>query len=71
MTSAWWPVFIDSRSRTRMAFRLSEGSAGTSSGKIETTVSSRLSFPSAIASPIPVEVKLLESENSTWGSSRR
>ncbi len=60
-----------SRSRTRIAFRFSLGSAGASSGKNESTVSSRLSFPSAIARPTAVEVKLLLSEKSTCGSSRR
>ena len=62
---------MDSRSRTRIAFRFSLGSAGASSGKKERTVSSRLSFPSAIARPMPVDVKLLLSEKSTCGSSRR
>src|SRR5256886_3023448 len=40
-----------SRSRTRIARRLADGSAGTSSGKNFITWSSRLSFPSAIARP--------------------
>ena len=71
ITSAWWPVDIASRSRTRIAFRFSLGSAGASSGKKESTVSSRLSLPSAIARPTPVDVKLLLSEKSTCGSSRR
>ena len=46
--SVWWPVDMRSRSRTRIAFRLAEGSAGASSGKNFSTSSSRLSFPSAI-----------------------
>src|SRR5262249_42656962 len=55
----WWPVDMHNRSRTRIARRLAEGSAGASSGKNFTTSSSTLSFPSAIASPTAVEVKLL------------
>ena len=68
IASACWPVDIVSRSRTRIAFRLSLGSAGASSGNAASTVSSRLSLPSAIARPTAVDVKLLLSEKSTCGS---
>ena len=51
----------------RMALRLVLGSAGASSGKNFSTSSSRLSFPSAMARPTAVEVKLLLSEYSEWG----
>jgi hypothetical protein len=64
--SSWWPADMRSRSRTRIAFRLSTGSAGASSGKKSSTGSSRLSLPSAIARPTAVEVKLLLSEYSSW-----
>jgi hypothetical protein len=56
------------RSRTRIAFCGSVGSGGASSGKAASTESSRVSFFSATARPTAVEVKLLLSENSTWGS---
>ena len=45
--------------------------AGASPGKKESTGSSRLSRPSAMARPMPVEAKLLEREKRTCGSSRR
>ena len=60
--SVWCPVTIRSRSRTRIARRFAEGCAGASSGKNFSTGSSMLSFPSAAASPMAVEVKLLLSE---------
>src|SRR5262245_18222244 len=60
--SDWCPVDMHKRSRIRIARRLAEGSAGASSGKNFSTSSSTLSFPSAIASPTAVEVKLLLSE---------
>src|SRR4026208_1888546 len=60
--SIWLPVFIRSRSRTRIARRLTDGSAGASSGKNLSTGSSRFSFPSATAKPTAVEVKLLLKE---------
>ena len=60
--SVWCPVFIRSRSRTRIARRFADGSAGASSGKNFSTSSSTLSFPSATASPTAVDVKLLLSE---------
>ncbi len=60
--SSWWPVDMLKRSRTRMAFSASLGVAGASSGNIVSTGSSRPSFPSAIASPTAVEVKLFVSE---------
>ena len=53
------PVDMVSRSFTRMAARFSLTSAGRSSGKKETTLSSTLSFLSATANPTAVEVKLL------------
>src|SRR5262245_22375231 len=59
--SAWCPVDIRRRSLTRMDLRLLLGSAGTSS--------SRLSFPSAMARPTAVEVKLLLSEKREWRAS--
>src|SRR5688572_23244673 len=62
MSSACWPVFIRSKSRTRIALRLSPGFAGVSSGKNFNTGSSRLSLPSAMAKPTAVDVKLLLSE---------
>src|SRR5689334_21554244 len=58
-----------SRSRTVIALRLSEGSAGASFGKNFSTGSSRLNFPSAIASPTAVALKLLLSDISTCGLS--
>jgi len=67
-SSACWPVFIRSRSRSRIALRLSLTVAGASSGKAATTLSSSVSLPSAIASPTAVEVKLLLSEYMTCGS---
>ena len=63
------PVDMRSRSLTRIALRLLLGSAGASSGKNLSTSSSRLSFPSAMASPTAVEVKLLLSEYSECGAS--
>ena len=60
--SAWCPVDMRSRSRTRIAFRFAPGAAGASLGKSFKTLSSRLSFPSASASPTAVAVKLLLSE---------
>ena len=67
--STSWPQVMVSRSRTFIALRLSEGSAGASSGKNFSTGSSRLSFPSAIARPTAVALKLLLSECSTCGLS--
>src|SRR5262245_4805194 len=67
--SVCWPVFMRSRSRTRIALRLALGSAGASSGKNFSTSSSRLSLPSAMARPTAVEVKLLLSEYSECGAS--
>jgi hypothetical protein len=61
-------VDIASRSRTRIAFRFALGSAGASSGKYGSTGSSIVSRPSATASPMPVDVKLLLREKSMWGS---
>jgi hypothetical protein len=58
-----------SRSLTRIAFRLLLGSGGASSGKNFSTSSSRLSFPSEMASPTAVDVKLLLSEYKEWGAS--
>ena len=58
-----------SRSLTRIALRFVLGSAGASSGKNFSTSSSRLSFPSAMASPTAVDVKLLLSEYSECGDS--
>src|SRR5216684_4099764 len=58
-----------SRSLTRIALRLLLGSAGASSGKNFSTSSSRLSFPSEMAIPTAVDVKLLLSEYSEWGDS--
>jgi hypothetical protein len=69
MSSACWPVDMARRSRTRIAFRLTLGSAGASSGKNLRTGSSIESLPSETARPTAVEVKLLLSENITWGSS--
>ena len=60
--SSWWPVDMLKRSRTRIALSASLGCAGASSGNIESTESSRLNFPSEIARPTAVEVKLLVSE---------
>ena len=60
--SVWWPVDMRSRSLTRIALRFLLGSAGASSGKNFSTSSSTLSFPSAMARPTAVEVKLLLSE---------
>ena len=60
--SSWWPVDMLRRSRTRIALSESLGFAGASSGNSESTESSRLSLPSAIARPTAVEVKLLVSE---------
>src|SRR5262249_15438381 len=65
--SVCWPVDIRSKSLTRIALRLPLGSLGASSGKNFKTSSSRRSFPSAIAKPTAVEVKLLLSENNEWG----
>src|SRR5262245_50099250 len=67
--SVWWPVDMVSRSRTRIAFRFRDGSAGARSGKNESTSSSRLNFPSSTARPTAVEVKLLLSECITCGVS--
>ena len=67
-SSACWPVFILSRSRSRIPFRLSLTVAGASSGKAESTLSSSVSLPSAIARPTAVDVKLLLSEYITCGS---
>src|SRR5262249_9346841 len=58
-----------SRSLTRIALRLLLGSGGASSGKNFSTSSSRLSFPSEMANPTAVEVKLLLSEYRAWGDS--
>src|SRR5437899_4217716 len=58
-----------SRSLIRMAFRLTLGLAGAWSGKNFSTGSLRLIFPSAIAIPTAVEVKLLLSEYSACGDS--
>src|SRR5438067_1276173 len=58
-----------SRSLTRSALRLLLGSDGASSGKNFSTSSSRLSFPSEMASPTAVDVKLLLSEYREWGDS--
>ena len=69
LTSTSCPEVMVSRSRTRMAFNLSDGWAGASSGKKERTGSSMLSFPSWTASPTAVEVKLLLKECRTWGLS--
>src|SRR5882672_511902 len=63
------PVDMRSRSLTRMALRLLLGLDGASSGKNFSTWSSRLSFPSAIAMPTAVEVKLLLSEYRACGDS--
>ena len=60
--SACCPVDMRSRSLSRIALRLADGSAGASSGKNFSTGSSRLSFPSATARPTAVDVKLLLSE---------
>src|SRR5580658_6485785 len=51
-----------SKSRMRMALRLALASAGASSGKNFNTGSSKLNFPSEIASPTAVDVKLLLNE---------
>src|SRR6185503_15560942 len=61
------PVFMRSKSRTRMRRRFSDGDAGASSGKKLSTRSSRLSFPSAAANPTAVDVKLLLREYSMCG----
>jgi hypothetical protein len=60
--SLWWPVDIESRSRTRSALRNALGSAGASAGKNLSTGSSMLSSPSDTARPTAVDVKLLVSE---------
>src|SRR5207248_11473683 len=65
--SAWCPVDMRSRSLRRIALRLALGAAGASSGKNLSTGSSRLSFPSATASPTAVAVKLLLREYRAWG----
>ncbi|MNC83822.1 hypothetical protein D3C75_1380060 [compost metagenome] len=49
--------------------RFGEMSAGASSGKKETTLSSSDNRCSETAKPIAVDVKLLLSEKSVWGSS--
>ena len=60
--SAWCPVFMRRRSLIRIAFRFALGLAGASPGKSFITSSSKFSFPSAMAMPTAVEVKLLLSE---------
>src|ERR1017187_6004151 len=61
-SSACWPVFIVSKSRTRICLRFSLGTLGAASGKNFKTSSSKLNFPSLITSPTAVEVKLLLNE---------
>ena len=51
--SVCWPVDMRSRSLTRIALRLSLGSAGASSGKNFSTSSSTLSFPRRSPGPRP------------------
>jgi hypothetical protein len=65
--SVWWPVFIRSRSRTRICRRFADGCAGASLEKNFSTSSSRPSFPSPTAMPTAVDVKLLLSEYITCG----
>src|SRR5262245_24838219 len=60
------PVDILNRSLMRIALRLLDAVTGASSGKNLRMGSSRLSFPSAMASPTAVDVKLLLRENNEW-----
>src|SRR4051794_15371090 len=65
--SVTWPVFMRSRSRTRMDRRFADTESGASPGKNFSTGSSTENFPSATASPTAVDVKLLLSEYNTCG----
>jgi hypothetical protein len=67
--SAFIPADILSRSCTVISFMYGLSVSGRDSGKNDTTLSVNLSLFSAMASPTPMDVKLLLTENMTCFSS--
>ena len=63
------PTFIVRRSLTVTSFIFSSMFSGRASGKNDTSLSSTLRRPSEIANPTAVAVKVLLTENITWGLS--